>query len=347
MPGDVQVVSVGDERATEWDGFVAAHPAASAYHGYLWRGVIRRSFGCETHYLMATSAGGRVSGVLPVARLKSRLFGDFLVSLPYFNYGGPLSDSQAADTALTDHAVALAKSLGVGHLELRERTERNGPWAVRTDKVAMVLDLQPTTDQQFAALGSKLRSQVRRPQREGVAVECGGLELLPKFYRVFARNMRDLGTPVYAVGFFETMLTLLGDAAEIVVVSVGAVPAAAGFLIHLRGRTEIPWASSVREWNPVGVNMLLYWEAIKAAISRGSTQFDFGRSTAGAGTFRFKAQWGAGPQPLYWHYWLADGRDMPALRPDNPRFSMAIRTWQRIPVWAANLLGPPIVRNLP
>jgi FemAB-related protein (PEP-CTERM system-associated) len=178
-------------------------------------------------------------------------------------------------------------------------------------------------------------------------VAAGHLELLPDFYRVFARNMRDLGTPVYASGFFRAILAGLGDAAELVVVYVGAEPAAAGFLVHHRDRTEIPWASSLREWNRIGVNMQLYWSVLKSAIGRGSRQFDFGRSTVDAGTYRFKAQWGAKPRPLYWHYWLQDGRPLPGLNPANPKYALAIRAWQRLPLWLANVVGPPIVRRLP
>jgi FemAB-related protein (PEP-CTERM system-associated) len=342
-----RVVTAGENEAAAWNGFVEGHAGAATYHQYVWRDVMRAAFGVETHYLMARGAEGGVGGILPLARLRSWLFGDFLVSLPYFNYGGPLTRDPQADAALLAEAETLARRLGVSHVELREVTPREPCWPVRTDKVAMVLDLEADHPAQLAALGAKLRSQVRRPQREGARVERGGAELLPKFYRVFARNMRDLGTPVYSQRFFAEIAARLGSAAEIVVVSIGDVPTAAAFLLHFRSGTEIPWASSLREWNRVGVNMLLYWESLKAAIDRGSRTFDFGRSTVNSGTYRFKAQWGAAPRPLYWHYWLAPGRAMPGLNPDNPKFAVAIRVWQSMPLWATNVLGPPIVRRLP
>jgi FemAB-related protein (PEP-CTERM system-associated) len=341
----VSAAGPGDRLA--WDAFVAAHPEASAYHDYRWRGILDQAFGVPSWYLLARNGSGEVGGVLPLVRLRSLLFGDFLVSMPYLNYGGVLAADPAADAALVGEAVTLARQLGVGHVELRETAPRGAGWPARTDKVAMVLDLAGDAEAQFAALGAKLRSQVRRPEREGARVAAGHRELLPDFYRVFARNMRDLGTPVYWPGFFRAILAGLGDAAELVVVYVGAEPAAAGFLVHYRDRTEIPWASSLREWNRIGVNMQLYWSVLKSAIGRGSRQFDFGRSTVDAGTYRFKAQWGAKPRPLYWHYWLPDGRPLPGLNPANPKYALAIRAWQRLPLWLANVVGPPIVRRLP
>jgi len=341
------VTAAGTADAGAWDAFVASHPDASVYHRYAWRAFLEAACGCETHYLLARDAAGRVTGVLPIARLRSVLFGDFLVSLPYFNYGGPLAETEAVEAAMLAGAAALAGRLGVRHLELRETRSRGGDWPVRTDKVSMRLDLMPTAAAQFAGFPAKLRAQIRRPQREGAVVHRGGIELLPAFYRVFARNMRDLGTPVYGRNFFRAVLAALPGHAEVLVVAISGKPVAAGLLLHWRGVTEIPWASSLREWNRTGANMLLYWEALQSAIAGGARAFDFGRSSVDAGTFRFKAQWGARPLPLYWHYWLPPGGVMPELNPSNPRFSLAIRAWQRLPVWAANGLGPAIVRRLP
>jgi FemAB-related protein (PEP-CTERM system-associated) len=296
---------------------------------------------------MALDGQDQVCGILPLARLRSLLFGDFLVSLPYFNYGGALASSEPAESALLDEGIRLARRLGVRHLEMRDVKPRGSGWAVRSDKVAMVLELQGSEAEQFGAFSSKLRSQIRRPLRENPQTMVGGLDLLDGFYQVFARNMRDLGTPVYGRDFFANLISGLGSSADVVVVSVAGQPAAAGILVHHGGRTEIPWASSLREWNRSGVNMLLYWEAIKRSIAQGSARFDFGRSTVDGGTYRFKAQWGAQPQALFWHYWLRDGGDVPILNPSNPKFSAAVRAWQRMPVWLASLIGPRIVRHLP
>lgn len=345
--GCYRAVAASEADAREWDAFVARRPGASVYHRYAWRGFLGSACGCETHYLIARDGAGRVAGVLPLARLRSALFGDFLVSMPYFNYGGPVSENSVAERVLLGRAIDLARDLRTDHMELRETSPRTAEWSVRTDKVAMILALDSTCDAQFASFPAKLRSQVRRPEREGATVERGGADLLPKFYGVFSRNMRDLGTPVYGRSFFRGVLDLLGPNAEIIVVSVNGQAAAAGLLVHSPGRTEIPWASSLREYNRFGVNMLMYWEALKSAIVRGSQIFDFGRSTVDAGTYRFKAQWGAKPQPLYWHYWLPMGQPLPELRPTSPKFALAVSAWQRMPIWAANLLGPFIVRRLP
>lgn len=334
------------DQAAEWDRFVAGHDEASIYHRYAWRDFYEQDFGKETHYLVARDAAGAVEGVLPVVRQKSILFGDYLCSLPYFNYGGTLAATADARGRLFEAAARLADALGTRHLELRETRDWDA-WPTRTDKVAMLLELPPSPEELGQRLGSKLRSQIRRPQRENPAVRFGGAELLDHFYGVFSRNMRDLGTPVYSRRLFETILARFPENAELVAVDVGGRPAAAAFLLHHRGTTEIPWASTVRDFNRISINMLLYWHALNRAIERGSRAFDFGRSTIDSGTYRFKKQWGALPRQLYWHYHLREGEAMPALNPDGGRYDVAIRLWKRLPLWLANRIGPHLVHHLP
>lgn len=331
----------------DWDDFVAAHPDGTLYHTRAWQRIAARAFGHELYPLCARDAQGRVRGILPLVRICSRLFGHFMVSLPYVNYCGVLADDDAADTQLMDHACELGRSLGVAHIEFRDRRPRASGWPVRTDKVEMILDLADSEDAQWSALTSKVRAQVRRPGREGAVVRTGGSELVADFYRVFAQNMRDLGTPVYPRILFEHITDELGSRAEIAVVYLDESPVAAGLLLHHGTTTEIPSASSLRRCNRLGVNMLLYWTCLKRSIARGAQRFDFGRSSIDSGTFRFKRQWGAEPAPLYWHYWLQDGRALPRLNPDNPKYALAIGVWQRLPLWLANRLGPALSRRLP
>jgi FemAB-related protein (PEP-CTERM system-associated) len=211
----------------------------------------------------------------------------------------------------------------------------------------MELSLASTSEQQWQELDRKLRNQVRKAEKSGLTAEEGGIELLSAFYDVFARNMRDLGTPVYGIGFFREVLSALPDRSRVLCVRHEGRAVAAS-IVHWRGRRiEVPWASALREFNPLCPNVLLYWTMIQSAIGRRCATFDFGRSTPNEGTFHFKKQWGAVARPLVWEYWTAPGHAMPDMSPANPTFGLAVRAWQRLPVPIATVLGPHIVRNIP
>jgi serine/alanine adding enzyme len=337
--------AASDRDRERWDAYVATRPDATCYHLSPWREVIRASFGHPTPYLAAWD-GDAVTGVLPLCHLRSRLFGSYLVSLPFFNYGGILASDEKSEAALLEAAVALARERGCGHLELRMTRPLAGGLKESCHKVAMWVDLPGDPEALWGGFKPKLRSQIRRAEREAMTTRVGGAELLDAFYRVFSRNMRDLGTPVYAKGFFANVLALHAPS-RILAVFAGEEPVAAGLVVGFRDRIEIPWASSLRAYNALAPNMLLYWKALEYACREGYRTFDFGRSSPDSGTYRFKAQWGARPVPFHWHYWLREGESLPGLSPANPRYRLAIRLWQRLPLAVTELLGPRIVRNLP
>jgi FemAB-related protein (PEP-CTERM system-associated) len=266
--------------------------------------------------------------------------------MPYFNYGGAVANDPQTEAQLMEAACREAARLGSSHVEFRDDIARDG-YPAREDKVNMILALPEDHESLWQAFTAKLRAQVRRPEREHPDVRHGGKEYLDDFYTVFARNMRDLGTPVYGLNFFRNILQRFPGHCHIMVVYHQNRPVAAGFLTGYRDMLEIPWASSLRSVNHLSMNMLLYWHAIRFAIDGGFRYFDFGRSGRNTGTYRFKRQWGAMPKPLYWHYWLREGGELPALNPANPRYALAIRTWKRLPLAVTRWLGPRIVRNLP
>ena len=335
-------------HCSEWDQYVSANRQCSVYHLTSWLKIIKKLFDHDYYCLCARdTSSSQIVGILPIIRMKSLLFGDYMVSVPYFNYGGAVACDSYIELQLMQKASNLAENLGVSHIEFRDVVQRDSSWAVRQDKVNMLLDLPETPDELLKAIGAKRRSQIKRPMREGVEIAHGGEELLDSFYEVFRRNMRDLGTPVYAKGFFLEILRTFPEWVHIVVISHGGKPVASAFLLGFREKIEVPWASSLREVNKIGVNMLLYWEVLKYAIEQKYKIFDFGRSSVDSGTFRFKKQWGAMPQQLYWHYWLREGENIPQLSPNNPKYKLAIKVWQKLPLIITDTLGPMLVKNLP
>jgi len=343
-----QVRSFRDMDAAQWDEYVRSSPTGNCYHLAGWKKVIEESFGHKTYYSLCENEDGRITGIIPIVHLKSWLFGSFMVSLPYFNYGGICADEEESYELLLNEAKTLAARERARHIEFREhRLIQNGLQS-KESKVAMVRPLPESAEGLWGSLGSKLRSQVKRPEREGIYARLGREELVDQFYAVFSENMRDLGTPVYAKAFFKNILREFPATSWICVVyTKDARPIAAGFLVGFKHALEIPWASSLRAYNHHAPNMLLYWICLKFACESGYKFFDFGRSTPHEGTYRFKQQWGAIPHQLYWYYWTLSGGRLPELNPHNPKYAVAINMWRKLPLGITQLVGPLIVKNLP
>jgi FemAB-related protein (PEP-CTERM system-associated) len=305
--------------------------------------VFTGALGHDCTYLIARR-DDRIVGVLPLVQINSVLFGRTMTSLPFVNYGGVLAERDDDALALGDRAAELARRRGCRHVELRHTARRFASLPCRQHKVAMLLPLQQGM---WERLDRKVRNQIRKAQKSGLAATVGGAELLDEFYAVFARNMRDLGTPVQGRKLFEEVLAAFPERARIHVVRLGTTTVAAGLTYRTRDGVEVPWASSVRDFNSLCPNHLLYWNVIETAVAGGCVVLDFGRSTPHEGTYHVKEQWGAEPLPLTWEYYLLHGTEVPDQSPKNPRFRRAIELWQRCPLWLANAVGPHIVRSIP
>lgn len=337
--------------AAAWNAFVAAQPDAGHFCRHEWAGVLAGAFGHRPHYA-AARRDGRIVGVLPLILVRSVLFGRSLVAGPYLNGGWPLGDPAAADLLL-EHARRLASEHDARYVEIRWRDEaavRPG-WAARSHKVAMILPLAADPDAVLAGFKGKLRSQIRRPEKDGVVVEripgdAVTARQVRDFHDVFAATMRELGTPVYPRRLLEATLAAFGPDARLVLARHGGRAIAGGVTVRGGATVEILWAAALREHSRLAANMAVYWAAIRGAALDGAQAFDFGRSTPGAGTYRFKEQWGARPRPLFWHYHVRRGAQ-PDVNPDSPRFRLMVAAWRRLPLGVTRLLGPPLTRHLP
>jgi FemAB-related protein (PEP-CTERM system-associated) len=298
--------------------------------------------------LLEAMAGDRVVGRLPLAFVRSRLFGRFLVSLPYLNSAGVTAVDGAVAAALVDRAVSLADELDVQYLELRHEAEQAHPALTErmTSKVHMRLALPATADELWSQFSPKVRNQIRKAEKTEFSVDWGTHERLGDFYDVFSRNMRDLGTPVYGRSLFRAILTHFALHAELCTVRLARRTVAGALLVHGAGVTEVPSASSLRKFNSTNANMLLYWHLLKRAIECGQRVFDFGRSSTNSNTFRFKKQWGAQPEPAVWQYYVRRGA-VGDMRPENGKYQRRIDLWRKLPVRLTRLIGPLIVRGIP
>jgi FemAB-related protein (PEP-CTERM system-associated) len=276
------------------------------------------------------------------------LFGKFLVGMPYLNVGGVLACEGNVAAELIDGAVALADELDVRYLELRHERRWAHPALSyeSTQKVHMRLELPADEDSLWRGFSPKVRNQIRKAEQHKLQVEWGAANLLRDFYSVFSVNMRDLGTPVFGRGLFAAILSHLGEDAEICVVRLHRRPVAAALVIFGDRVVEVPSASSLRRYNSHNGNMLMYWHLLRRGIQRQQQCFDFGRSSAGSNTYRFKSQWGALPHPAVWQYYVRRG-SVGDMRPDNPKQQRKIAIWRRLPVWLTRLAGPRIVRGIP
>ena len=123
-----------DNDHKRWDEFVEASPGGTFFHLSGWKNILEQVLRHPTRYFLCERQGS-VVGVLPLAQVKSLLFGNVLVSLPFLVYGGAVSSDPVAEEMLVDAARDEATRMGVDHLELRNKLRSSRDWLVK-DKYA-------------------------------------------------------------------------------------------------------------------------------------------------------------------------------------------------------------------
>ena len=346
MPNPELTVEPFEGDAVAWDSTLESLDGGTFCHRYGWRHVMEDALGHETSWWVARDASGVAHGVLPLVRVRSRLFGDYLVSMPFLNYGGPVG-TESSRIRLAEASSAQAKALGVDLLELRTRSELVGSELVENVRKVTVLKALPDTTEELWDTGikAKLRSQIRRPMKEGMEIRFGR-ELVEPFYEVFSATMRNLGTPALPIHFFSAISSAFPDSCLFAVVELDGVPVASGCGLFWNGEFEITWAGSSREHARMAPNMLLYWGMMEECVRRGLDTFNFGRCSPESGTHRFKRQWGSEDHPLPWLQWSPSG--VPSTPdPSSPKFQAATTVWSRLPLSVTNVIGPRLSRLIP
>jgi FemAB-related protein (PEP-CTERM system-associated) len=331
------------QDAARWDEFVQRCPQASFFHRAGWQQVIEQAFGHKTYFYYA-EVDGRIEGVLPLAQIKSRLFGHSLGSLPFCVYGGPAASSEEVAAALDQEAQQLADKLGVGHLEYHNVAPRHPDWHAKDLYVTFRKEMDPDPEKNMAAIPRKQRAMVRKGIKAGLISEIDAD--VDRFFTAYSTSVHRLGTPVFSKKYFRLLKEIFGDDCELMTITKDGCIISSVMSFYFRDEVLPYYGGGMPEAREVAGNDFMYWELMRRTCVRGYRIFDFGRSKKGTGSHDFKKNWGFEPTPLHYEYKLVKSIEVPDTNPLNPKYQLMIRTWRKMPLALANAIGPHIVKNL-
>lgn len=326
------------------DEYVRHQPSAKLCHLFEWGEATAYAMKLKHIYLVARE--NSVCGILPLMHVRSMLFGNRMTSQSMSNYGGMIADSDKARDMLFNKAVELGTQLDCESIEFRNISPLPYELNIRSGKVCMHLPLQADIEETWKLFDPNVRNRVRKAEKSGITVVSGAEELLDGFYGVYTARMRQLGTPCFGRTFMREILRRLPDNSRVFVAYLGDVTVGGAFTVCFNGFAEIPWVSTLLDYNSLSPNNILYWSIIKHYSVAGARIFDFGRSTAEGPTYEFKRHWGTTPVDLHYQYWVHPSHKFEILSPDSPRYKRKVEMWKHLPLWVTRLAGPWISRGL-
>ncbi len=343
----IKVKLLSPEHAARWDAFVRDCPQATFFHLAAWQDIVRTVFRHRTFFLFA-ERDGQVIAVLPLAEVKSRLFGHALTSLPFCVYGGIAAAADAGDEAiaiLETEADSLARQLGVQHLECRNLKPRHADWPRQDLYVTFRKEILPEVEANMLAIPRKQRAMVRKGIKNALVSHID--PNVDRFFAVYADNVLRHGTPALPKKFFQRLKASFGEDCEVLTVTDPEGRTLSSVLsFYFRDEVLPYYAGDDLAARDLAANDFKYWELMRRACERGCKVFDYGRSKIGTGPYSFKKNWGFEAQPLHYEYRLYKRDSVPQNNPMNPKYRAFIALWKRLPICVANAVGPHIVRHL-
>ena len=337
------IKELDNARRGDWDAFVKASPAGTFFHLSGWKDVMEKTFRHRTYLLVAEEAGA-IAGVLPLVHVKSRLFGNSLISMAFCTYGGPVGAPEAI-ASLDERARAFADELKVDYLEYRS-IERSFPDYKCKDSLYVTFrkEISADHDANMKAIPRKQRAMVRK----GIGFELQGeIDTTPeRLFRIYSESVRNLGTPVFPKSLFGNLLKSFGGDVDIITITHKGEALSSVMNFYFRDEVLPYYGGSIFAARPVAANDFMYWEVMRRAADRGYRIFDYGRSKVGTGSYSFKKNWGFEPQPLHYEFYLRNSDDLPDISPKNPKYQAMIAVWKKLPVPVANAIGPFVSRAL-
>ncbi len=344
---NIEGISLDWKEKEAWDSYVENIPSGSVFHLFRWKDIIGESYGHKPYYL-AINNNGNIVGILPLYLVEVPFLSFSLVSVPYLDYAGICAESEGARNNLMEKAIELSRQKEVNQLNLRELNQETWPGLVTNlEKVTMELELDSESDKVWKKIPSERRNRIRKAKKDGLHVEVHGVERLEDFYRIYSTNMRDLGSPVHSILFFQKVFEHLSESVQLFLVFKRRNVIGAAVCLKYKKTMTIPWVSSLKDCFHLYPNNILYWEAIKYGCRNGYNILDFGRSTKRWGTFEFKRRWGCHARQIYWNYIMFNKRQAPQADLQKIWYAgLATKAWQNLPLPLANTLGPLMRRYI-
>jgi serine/alanine adding enzyme len=350
----MRIVMYNAEFRNRWNELFESSSDATEGHLWEWREVIASSYRFASFYLVAEEPDKTPIAALPLIKIRSRLYGTELASMPYIAYGGVCHrnllttvEREGCNRALFNYVLQLGKAVRAKRVHVRSLALADPRFEVSTEKVTQHLALAASCKEQLRRLPAERRNRIRRCERMNITEEIlsGDVERgFNEFFDVYSANMSDLGSPTHSREFFRQTIFHFRDRISLIIMRHQGLAIASAISFEFRGMLSIPWSGATLAARPIYGSNALYWSAICLAIQRGCHTFDFGRSSVGSGIFEFKRQWGPAPRQTYWStFYLRAGAKAPRQRRE---LQMATALWRRVPLAVARAVGPGLRKGI-
>lgn len=339
----ISTLAPQDPRKADWDSFVRGQADGTFFHLAGWQNVLLQSFGHRGHYLYACR-DQQIVGVLPLAEVKSALFGYQLVSTPFCVYGGALGEPDVR-RALEQKAIEIGEQLGVDHIELRYKHEQDNDWITRSQHATFGCTLADDDAAILAGIKKNQRALIRKGLQTEMTWHLD--KDTHEFYQIYSESLRNLGTPVFSKTLIDCLVQEFPADTEVLTIRVQGEAISSVFNFYYEGQVLPYYGGGKPSARELKTNDMMYYQLMcHAKRDKNCHFYDFGRSKLDSGAYSYKKHWGMQDELLHYQYKLIKAQALSNLSPNNPKYALFIKMWQKLPLSVSRFLGPLLAKYL-
>jgi FemAB-related protein (PEP-CTERM system-associated) len=327
---------------------------AFLYHTNLWQQFISKSFSFnqkqQCFIIAKDQETNEIKTILPITKIKSKIFGNRILSTGFQEYGGVIGDQSYFPKMLKFLKNKYQKNFQF--LEIKGSINQNNTPSekILIKKVNYQRFILQLKDEKtvWDNIQKSKRKAIKKSKKECTCRELT-INDLNQFYNLYLQNMRSFGTPPYNKQYFYNFFKMIQSQGHGKIYGSfkdnKLISALLGF--NYNNTVHITTAISNPKYKAFRPSDLMHWYFINWSIKNNYTSFDFGRVRTDSGQFEYKRKWGAQLSELPSFYFLLKDEQIPKLLdPSNKKYQLIIKIWQHLPLNVTKLVGMRLRKEL-
>lgn len=331
-----------------WNELVKADKNSTVFSFYEWCEILEN---IQKQKCIGIKNG---DSLLPLSLVKSVIFGNRLISVPFADYGGPITKNfnENEFIGVIKKTKELADSLNVDYIEIRapntkfENLLLTEKFEKRIDYYTFKIPIDKSEEELANFIGKNRRYEIRKSKLNNIEFRVAdSINDLKIFYELYLKTMKKIGSPPQSLNYFESLWKqFFPNQITIPFAIYKQKVIASGIFLHYNGLVHHLYSCSLEKYNGLGANELILWNMMLKGKKMGHKLLDMGRTRKNSGVWTYKQKWNGLLVEMPYYYYFVNKK---LKQRDEERFNLISKLWSKyMPSYIARYFGPWIVKQI-
>ena len=349
-----EILKVDEKNKEKWSKFLRKKKSRFQ-HLLSFKKVLEQSYtSCEGEYYCLRGSRKDIKAIFPFMFLKSKLFGNRSISLPFLDVGGFLGDYsinvlKKIIDKLKGEKIEIRLNDSMKDFNKERVILKKAGFSEEGGRQQFIIKLTSEEDM-WKKFHKHTRNDIRKAMKSGLEIKkINSFSELKSFYFLYLREMKKFGTPQHSQKFFKNLFDEMAD--NVIGFNCYKNKFLIGSIVIFfhNGRGYISFNVSDVKYRNFRPNDILYWETIKWALKNNIKELDMGQVESDApdnsrakGLYKFKEKWLGKLYNRVYFVYPPRGKEVSK----KNKLKKFRKIWMRLPLFVVKIIGPKICSGL-